>query len=658
MYRKILALFLLFACFSLPGKSQRIEELKIKADSLFEQRAYTSALEAYLLLYESKESTEAESAKYANQIAKCYQAEKNLRDAEEWLKKAIAHYGSLKLTDEYHLTLSLLAAIKDEEGKYEEAIESISKSAAYFQSRSDSLQAAKSLHNLALYSYHAGEIDKAIAKYIEAISWSGDDNKMSKAISYNQLGNIWADDMGDEEKALEYYRQSLFFKIQAGANPRSISFSYNNIGISHKNLGRFDSGMIYYKKALEMAIESNEKSAQLNPLINIANLQKRMGNSLEATKTYQQALEVASSASMRQQVNLHTNLAILYNEQGAYAKALEHIRLASDLNTSTQSMVDIRDVLAQEALAFAGLKQFDLAFEAQQKYTQLNDSIRQREREQDLTQMMVQYEAAQKDKALLEQKQLLQEKELALKNRSIWFISLLGMALLIIGISYVLYKRKEALARQAAMELSLAEEKEKAHMQEERLRISRELHDNIGSYLTLIYASVESLPESSPEKIHHSLPELQNTLSLSMRELRKTVWLLNNQEISIDQLIIRLQDFFKPWQQSGLKIQITSKGDGQRNLTDVQTTHVFRIIQEAVNNACKHGQSKSITIQISAEASEGIHFSIQDDGQGFEASAMNSGNGLKNMELRMQELGGQLQIQSLPEKGTKVEGRF
>src|SRR5690606_37883274 len=132
------------------------------------------------------------------------------------------------------------------------------------------------------------------------------------------------------------------------------------------------------------------------------------------------------------------------------------------------------------------------------------------------------------------------------------------------GILFYLFKRKEAVAKQVALELKLIEEKERTHIQEERLRISRELHDNIGSYLTLINASVEQMPEMNFEGITKSLPELQKTLSLSMRELRKTVWLLNNQKVSVDVFAFRLRDFFRPLDQNGVKITVKTDGDTEQ----------------------------------------------------------------------------------------------
>ena len=102
--------------------------------------------------------------------------------------------------------------------------------------------------------------------------------------------------------------------------------------------------------------------------------------------------------------------------------------------------------------------------------------------------------------------------------------------------------------------------------------------------------------------------------------------------------------------------EIPGKENTEKTLTDIQATHLLRIVQEAVNNAYKYSQAQNICIHL--EFTNKICFSITDDGIGFEASAVQNGNGLKNMQSRITELKGVLQIKSEPNKGTKVSGCF
>ena len=122
------------------------------------------------------------------------------------------------------------------------------------------------------------------------------------------------------------------------------------------------------------------------------------------------------------------------------------------------------------------------AYDLKKQEMQMMDTLYSINRAKSLAEIETKYETAQKDKAILEQQQTIQQKELDLRTRNLWFVSSLGLLLLIAGFLFFLFKRKEAIET-SGFGAEIAEEKERTHLQEERLRISRELHDNIGSYL-------------------------------------------------------------------------------------------------------------------------------------------------------------------------------
>jgi signal transduction histidine kinase len=91
-------------------------------------------------------------------------------------------------------------------------------------------------------------------------------------------------------------------------------------------------------------------------------------------------------------------------------------------------------------------------------------------------------------------------------------------------------------------------------------------------------------------------------------------------------------------------------------LPELATSHLFRILQEAVSNALKYAMASTITVQLQANDSK-AHFAVIDDGCGFNTNVI-KGNGLKNMQYRISELNGSLQVVSIHEKGTTITGSF
>jgi len=457
-------------------------------------------------------------------------------------------------------------------------------------------------------------------------------------------------------KALEYHQKGI--QLAEANNLIALSGTgYGHMGTCFLRLEEKEKALNVFQKSEANARLASDSVSIGYILDDLGSLLSEMGKKEKGKKLLLEALEIrkALKDTFPLAINLN-NLGEYHLSEKDHKNAKTYFESSLELSTKKQYLDLAIHTSKLLSTVYENENQHKKAYDLKKQEMQMMDTLYSINRAKSLAEIETKYETAQKDKAILEQQQTIQQKELDLRTRNLWFVSSLGLLLLIAGFLFFLFKRKEAIAKRAALELKLAEEKERTHLQEERLRISRELHDNIGSYLTLINASIEQLPEMSSAQIAENYPDLQKALSLSMRELRKTVWLLNNQEISIDALALRLRDFFKPLNQNGTKITVKLKENTEKTLTDIQATHLFRIVQEAVNNAYKYSQAQNICIHL--EFTNKICFSIIDDGIGFEVMTIQNGNGLQNMQTRMKELKGEIQVLSEVGKGTKVSGCF
>src|SRR5690606_39078316 len=99
--------------------------------------------------------------------------------------------------------------------------------------------------------------------------------------------------------------------------------------------------------------------------------------------------------------------------------------------------------------------------------------------------------------------------------------------------------------------------------------------------------------------------------------------------------------------------QVDSFLDMQKKLTSFEGINIFRVIQEAVNNAVKHAQASRI--EVSIEKQNGfLLFLVSDNGKGFDSSQSNSGEGLNNMRKRIEEISAEFSIESVVSEGAKV----
>lgn len=573
----------------------------------------------------------------------------------------------MKEADKYDLQfgkaelLNTKATYFDLAGKKDSAEILFNQSLAISRKHSYRNNEVMTLNSLGLFYWKTGNFDKALAYFFQALEINEEHFPQHEDSRANYLSNIGLinQELKQYHKAIDYHTQSLEIRDKLKlTNGQAIS--YANLGVCYQNLEQYDKSEEFFIKAIEKAEEVQNWWMYYALHDNLGNTYNLTERNEEAIAAYKKLLDKPESigSNPKGTLSAYINLASIYNKLNKPKVAIEYAEKGLKLLEEYPQLYLFSGGLHYayaESNYMLGYK--DKGSKSMLEFRQVLDSTFSEKNAKAKAEMEAKYESAQKDKAILEQQHTIQQKELDMRKRTIWLISSLGLLLLVAGILFYLFKRKVTAAKQAALELKLAEEKERNHLQEERLRISRELHDNIGSYLTLINASVEQLSEMSPKQITENyFFDLQKTLSLSMRELRKTVWLLNNPEISVEALVLRLRDFFKPLNQNGTKIIIQSNGNSEKALTDIQATHLFRIIQEAVSNAYKYAEAQNIYIHI--EAKERLYFSITDDGIGFKTSSARNGNGLQNMQLRMAELKGDIHIESELNKGTKVSGCF
>lgn len=197
-------------------------------------------------------------------------------------------------------------------------------------------------------------------------------------------------------------------------------------------------------------------------------------------------------------------------------------------------------------------------------------------------------------------------------------------------------------------------------MEDERSRISRELHDGTGQMLSAIKFSVSRLSQSEAltDKDRQGIEDIKELIDLSIEE---TIGLSNNLMPSVLRdfgLKPAIQKIVKQFDNNKETKIIFNSEDVLKRLPREVETGLYRITQESVNNAMKYAEADVVEIDLSCDGSR-IFLSITDDGKGFdiEEKSRNSsglGNGLINIKERVVMLGGRLRMTSNIDNGTCV----
>lgn len=193
----------------------------------------------------------------------------------------------------------------------------------------------------------------------------------------------------------------------------------------------------------------------------------------------------------------------------------------------------------------------------------------------------------------------------------------------------------------------------------ERIRISQDLHDEIGATLSGIsmysHLTKEQFKNAQTDDAEKSLNIIQQSAGSMVNKLSDMVWLTNPGQDNVQQLLQRLEEYLTEIG-AAKKIQVQTKFWEQIadiNISAESRRNIYLIFKEAINNAVKYSNAE--LIQLDAIQDDGyIKISLTDNGVGFDMDEIKRGNGLNNMQKRAKDSDNQLNITSKKESGTNI----
>ena len=196
----------------------------------------------------------------------------------------------------------------------------------------------------------------------------------------------------------------------------------------------------------------------------------------------------------------------------------------------------------------------------------------------------------------------------------------------------------------------------------ERERIAREMHDSLAQVLGFIHLRLVALkakvaPIESPH-MNASLDELTGVAHDAYRDVREAILGLRESSRTGRTLFESLRAYLERYQhQAAIKTSFETDSEQPATLTPAAEIHVIRVLQEALTNTRKHARARHVKVR--ATTHDGfVAFVVEDDGRGFKladvALSHEGGFGLQAMRERMELIGGRLEIDSAPGRGTRI----
>jgi signal transduction histidine kinase len=181
----------------------------------------------------------------------------------------------------------------------------------------------------------------------------------------------------------------------------------------------------------------------------------------------------------------------------------------------------------------------------------------------------------------------------------------------------------------------------------ERRRISRELHDSVGQSLTAAKLALGKLKQKFADA---DLNDADSKVDEALNEVRTVSYLLHPLSLELLGLRSSILMYVEGFEQrTGIRTSVDIP-DPLPKFDDVTRTALFRIIQECLTNVHKHAKASAISIRSSFTPRE-FRFEVTDDGSGFESDAR---EGIRGMRERVRELGGTFDLLSEPSLGSSV----
>lgn len=532
------------------------------------------------------------------------------------------------------------------------------KSEKLYKSLGDNFNTAIVLLSIAIVQKNEKDFIGSEVTSIESLSLledvrQTDEVRRVKAYLYNNLGMVF-DQLEQFQESIEYHLKAFELKRTLdGDNLETIDNSKNNLARAYKNSGAYAIAASNYKEILDdKELKHRRPPFYALVLDNYAHTKFLMGDLMELPELYLKALRICDSiGETYNSIIINQHLAEFYNSKGKKDSARYYGYAAKDISLQYHN-----DDLLESILLLSKIEDDSLAVKHYKDYIALNDSLHQNERAVRNKFARIRYETRE-----IEQK----NKQIS-KEKSWLTILLVGVLLTFVLIYIIVSQRAKNRQLQFSQQQQEANEEiynlmlsrqdkiDEARMLEKR-RISEELHDGVLGRLFGTRLSLDSLNMVNSEEAIKNRGVYIEELKNIEHEIRKISHDLNTDFIS-GSGYLDIVDNLVSTQTAAYQLGYTLNHNDSIVWDEVSNKtkiHFYRIIQESLQNIYKHANASHVTIDFTLGQGV-ISLSIRDDGNGFDVNRARKGIGLKNINSRVSEIEGELQIDSTPSTGTII----
>jgi signal transduction histidine kinase len=522
------------------------------------------------------------------------------------------------------------------------------------QKSGDEKYKAQILLEIGIVHYLMKDIEKAVKTLHQAISIAEIEKKV-EAKAFLMLGNAHKF-LGNTNYAIRYFSKS--YRLSLALNDSSIvSSALNGQGLIAYGKGNrddmkraiylFGRSLLYFKKS--------ESDQAVNIKNNIAAAYLNLKEYKKAETYFQDCAKIyAANNAFEGLVSTYNNLAAIFIETKQWTRAKEFLDKAVALYSnelSGYSMMPELNLSLSDYYYHEGKYQLSRDYYA--KYAQQELKRLNAEQTEAVIESQERYDDLKRTKLINDLK--LSKKRAEVRNlrlQNAIFIILVAF----ISLSVVAYflinarRKKEKRERKAALNRAALQSAEN-----EKLRVSRELHDSMGGTLTVMNLLLGHEAEKDPS--NSNLILLSDTTKNAIDDLRRICRDLYPSELKISGLSASLRSYLEKLNNSQEGVRFVLEAPEELILDAGFSINFYRIIQELTNNTLKYANASEARLNISVADGKFSAF-YQDDGQGIDSKRLQKGVGLNSIEERTFSFKGKLEFKTGTNEGFSAKMVF
>lgn len=604
--------FLLFYFHSVAHQKDTLL-LKIKAH-LAKHEAAEMETNASQLLYLSESENDLESKAEALKflgISKHLQAKYD--SAVLWYNRSLDLYIELNDTVNSGKTYLNLATSYNSKGDFENAVKNALLALKSFEDIDDKNGQGRVQNLLGIFNFHKKDFESALGYFSKYNGLAHASKDTGEIVS--SLNNMAAalHELNDYTKERQLLKQSIAIQEARGQNIR-IGSAYENIGTLYMDTDSLELADRYFKKAVNSYTINNNTHDLARILLNTGLLKKKQKNYRGAATDYNRSLAYSKEGGfLKLKEEALQKLAFLYEEQGDYKNAYSNYV----------------------------------------EFVEVKDSVLNTENQSSINKLMIEFETEKKERQIVEQDLEIAEKTLENRKKTFIILLLIGVIIILLLFSFVVYSRikisqerriSEERLKMKQLQMNVVLESQES----ERKRFARDLHDGFGQLITAVKIMLGQMHQTNEKNERSELALKSNEVLDAMHtQLREIAHNLMPEQLINEGLSTALKEYARRVSKtSDIEIEVNTFGIEKRLNQSIEV-NVYRIIQEWINNVIKYSGAKNLTIQLTGYETE-INILIEDNGLGFEKEKLtkSGGWGWKNIQSRIEAINGILEIDS------------